>query len=294
MTTPFKLAFTAAEPQLLRDALAGWGISKRTLTSIKYEGGRLLVNGADVTVRHFLEPGDAVTVIFPNEQRSAGLTAEEGDLAIIYEDRAVLIVEKPAGQSTIPSRDHPGGSLANLVAHHFEVHETPATLHIVTRLDRDTSGLVCIAKNRHIHHLLSLQQQTKKMRRQYEALVHGCPDSALRLITQPIGRKPDSIIEREVRSDGQFAETELEVEKSGEEFSHVKLRLNTGRTHQIRVHLSYAGHPLLGDDLYGGSLELIRRQALHCTKLQFLHPLSGQLLSFSSGLPDDMQRLLHV
>ncbi|MGI2327415.1 RluA family pseudouridine synthase [Planococcus sp. YIM B11945] len=289
---PFQLSYTAAEPILLREALGGWGISKRTLASVKYSGGQLLVNGKEVTVRHLLQKDDAVTVIFPNEELGKGLVAEAGHLTIVYEDEALLIVNKPKDQNTIPSREHPSGSLANIVAHYFETEKIPATLHIATRLDRDTSGLVCIAKNRHIHHMLSMQQQEKKMKRRYQALVHGkLPDSHFR-ITAPIGRKSTSIIEREVRSDGQFAETEIQVVNEYRNFSHLLVQLNTGRTHQIRVHLSHIGHPLLGDDLYGGKRDLIGRQALHCAELDLIHPTTGMSLHFSSPLNEDMADLV--
>lgn len=289
---PFQLTYTAENQSLLREALGEWGISKRTLASVKYGGGQILVNGAEVTVRHPLEKGDAVTVIFPNEEHGKGLLAEDGDLNIVYEDDALLIVEKPPLQNTIPSREHPFGSLANIVAKHFNDNGIPSTLHIATRLDRDTSGLVCIAKNRHIHHMISMQQQEKKMKRRYEALVHGVVDKDQFTITAPIGRKNSSIIEREVREDGQFAETEVRVLKRLPDYSHISLQLNTGRTHQIRVHLAHVGHPLVGDDLYGGKRELLDRQALHCTELELIHPVSGQKLFFNSSLNEDMQALI--
>ena len=291
---PFKLTYTALEQGILREALSGWGISKRTLASVKYGGGTILVNGEEVTVRHVLEKGDAVAVIFPNEELGAGLQAEEGPLDIVYEDEALLIVDKPARQNTIPSREHPEGSLANLVAGHFAAHGIPATLHIATRLDRDTSGLVCIAKNRHIHHMLSMQQKDKRMKRQYEALAHGSFASRKFTITEPIGRKGSSIIEREVRPDGQFAETQVEVLHTFPEFSHVKLQLNTGRTHQIRVHLAHIGNPLLGDDLYGGKRDILPRQALHCRTLELVHPVSGKSMRFDAPLKADMDALIYV
>ncbi len=288
----FQVEFTATERGLLRDALKQYGISKRTLASVKYSGGHLLVNGSEVTVRHSLETGDAVTVIFPKETHGKGLTAEKGSLEIIYEDDSLLIVNKPAGQNTIPSREQPLGSLANVVAGHFEEHGIPSTLHIATRLDKDTSGLVCIAKNRHIHHLLSLQQQNKQMNRRYEAFVHGQVSRKEAIITAPIARKGTSIIEREVRADGKFAETELQVVRKLEHATHVRLKLNTGRTHQIRVHMAYIGHALLGDDLYGGDRSLIDRQALHCAELELDHPLTGKRLFFTSPLAVDMKALL--
>lgn len=290
----FQLTYIAKDSMLLRDALSGWGISKRTLASVKYGGGTILVNGVEVTVRHVVEKDDAVTVIFPKEELGGGLQAEKGRLTIVYEDDALLIVDKPPLQNTIPSREHPSGSLANIVAKHFEDHGVPATLHIATRLDRDTSGLVCIAKNRHIHHMLSMQQKENTMKRQYEALAHGVFTEQKFAITEPIGRKSSSIIEREVREDGQFAETEVEVIQQFDGYAWIRLQLNTGRTHQIRVHLAHVGHPLVGDDLYGGSRTIIPRQALHCRSLALLHPVTGEKLVFSSSLNKDMAQLIHV
>lgn len=130
------------------------------------------------------------------------------------------------------------------------------------------------------------------MKRRYEALVHGQIDKDEFIITAPIGRKNQSIIEREVRDDGQFAETEVRVLRRLEGYSHINLQLNTGRTHQIRVHLAHIGHPLVGDDLYGGKRDLLERQALHCTELELFHPVSGDKLFFSSSLNRDMQSLI--
>lgn len=154
----FRLAFLVEEEgMLLREFLHSKGISKRTLTATKYDGGHLTVNGHEQNVRHRLQLGDEVAIIFPPEQPSEGLHPEDGPLDIVYEDEAILILNKPPGQSTIPSRDHPGGTVANYVAGKFVREGLPATVHVVTRLDKDTSGLICIAKNRHIHHLLSEQ-----------------------------------------------------------------------------------------------------------------------------------------
>lgn len=289
---PFELNYIAESQGLLREALQGWGISKRTLASVKYGGGRILVNGNEVTVRHPVAAGDAVTVVFPLEELGKGLKAEDGEMEIVFEDETLLIVDKPPLQNTIPSREHPSGSLANVVAGHFENHGVPATLHIVTRLDRDTSGLVCIAKNRHIHHMLSVQQKEGTMSRRYDAIVHGRVQEEEFTVTAPIGRKNSSIIEREVRGDGQFAQTEVKLIKAYEDFSHVELKLNTGRTHQIRVHLAHIGHALVGDDLYGGKREKISRQALHCRRLEMLHPVTGAALRFESPNRQDMAALI--
>jgi 23S rRNA pseudouridine1911/1915/1917 synthase len=213
-------------------------------------------------------------------------------LDILFEDQYLLVVNKPAGMSTIPSREHPTGSLANALVGYYEEIGLSATSHIVTRLDRDTSGIVLIAKHRHVHHLLSKQQKNGNVKRTYEALAEGNIALEKGTIEKPIGRKLDSIIEREVRSDGKYACTHYCVLKRYKEFTHVELQLKTGRTHQIRVHMSFIGHPLLGDDLYGGTLSLIARQALHCKIIQFPHPFTGQNMIFTADLPLDMSELI--
>lgn len=293
MDKRYQLQFTVETTgQLLRDALVVWGISKRALTAIKFDGGALFVNGEEKNVRHKLEVGDVVTIIFPVEDVSEGLVAENGQLSIVYEDDALLIIDKPAYMSTIPSREHPTGSVANFICGYFEQQNIPSTVHIVTRLDRDTSGLMIIAKHRHIHHLMSEQQKKGIVHREYEALVEGLVEPSKQSIIASIGRKDTSIIEREVRVDGQFAHTDVTVLAQTEAISHIRLKLHTGRTHQIRVHMAHIGHPLVGDDLYGGSRARIDRQALHCRYVQFTHPLTGKVMEFDSALPKDFLNII--
>ncbi|WP_332849174.1 RluA family pseudouridine synthase [Bacillus sp. FJAT-42315] len=278
--------------KLLREFLASKKISKRALTDIKYNGGQILVNGQEENVRYCIEVGDRIELVFPREIPSDGIKGERLPLSIVFEDDYVLVVAKPAGMNTIPSREHPTGSLANALIGYYEQQGIEATVHIVTRLDRDTSGLVLVAKHRHIHHLLSDMQKKRLISRSYVALASGLLAHTVGVIEQPIGRKETSIIEREVRADGQYACTRYEVLAQYETFAQVRLKLETGRTHQIRVHLSYIGHPLLGDDLYGGPMEKIDRQALHCSDLAFLHPVTEDELRFHLPLATDLQRLL--
>lgn len=296
--TRFTLRFLAEKDgQLLREALAEWQISKRALTAIKFEGGLLTVNGTEQNVRYPLQIGDQIEVKFPPEEKSDGLAIEYGKLAVIYEDEALLVLDKPAHQSTIPSREHPTKSIANDVCGYFEQQSLASTIHVVTRLDRDTSGLLCIAKHAHIHHLMGLAQRLGEVSREYEAIVHGHLTEDWQSIVAPIGRKESSIIEREVRQDGQYAHTDVTVLQrfsvQGEPMTHIRLKLHTGRTHQIRVHMSYLGHPLVGDDLYGGSRELIDRQALHCVSLCLQHPLTKEKHYFTSPIKDDMKQILN-
>lgn len=292
----FQLQFDVKESGLLREFLAQHEISKTTLTAIKYRGGEILVNGDSQNVRHKLQRGDQVTVLFPPEQVSDGLTPQDGILSVLYEDDTLLVLDKPVGQSTIPSRNHPSGTLANFVCGKFQREGILSTAHMVTRLDTDTSGIICVAKNRHIHHLLSKQMSQNLFQRQYTAFAEGIITPSFLTIEQPIGRKDGSIIERIVREDGQYSKTDVSVtghyRNEADRFSIINLTLYTGRTHQIRVHMKWLGHPLVGDDLYGADPDMFPRQALHCSSVSFLHPITKERMHFTSSLPEDMQYYL--
>jgi 23S rRNA pseudouridine1911/1915/1917 synthase len=297
METRFKLNWIIDKPNSglsIKEYLKKEEISRIALTDIKFKGGCILVNNEEVNVRYRLIEGDSLTVIFPAEIPSEGVRGEDLPLTILYEDEFILVVNKPAMMSTIPSREHPNGSLANALVGYYQRAGIQATSHIVTRLDRDTSGIVLIAKHRHVHHLFSKMQQKGLVKRIYEAFAGGMLAADNGTIIQPIGRKQDSIIEREVRADGQYACTHYRVIKRYSTYTHIELGLETGRTHQIRVHMSFLGHPLLGDDLYGGDTSLIKRQALHCKKIHFLHPIFKKEISFAALPPEDMNRMLEA
>ncbi|MBN3555009.1 RluA family pseudouridine synthase [Fictibacillus nanhaiensis] len=280
-------------PVLLREYLKSKQISKAALTDIKFHGGALFVNKKEVTVRTMLNSGDEVTVWFPPEKKSSSMEAENISLDIIYEDPHFIAVLKPAGMPTIPSLYQPNGSLASAILYHYQINDIPSTFHAVNRLDKDTSGIVLIAKHRFAHSLMSTQQKDKVIKREYIAFVHGELKEERGTIDQPIARNPESIIERMISEDGQRSITHYEKLDFVEHlnFSVVSLRLETGRTHQIRVHMSSIGHPLLGDDLYGGKLEMIERQALHSEKTSFIHPFTGERILLVADLPTDMQQL---
>ncbi|MGM0753481.1 MAG: RluA family pseudouridine synthase [Bacillota bacterium] len=276
----------------MREFLIDHQISKRTLTAVKFDGGAITVNGKEENVRYLLKERDILEMRFPEEKGSESLVAEEIPLSTIYEDDDVLVIDKPWGMKSIPTKNEPTGSLANAIAGYYKKVGIGSTVHIVTRLDKDTSGLVLIAKHRHVHHLFSLQQKGREIKRTYEAFAEGRLDTDIDTIEEPIGRKPDSIIEREVRHDGRYALTHYRVKKQFKDFAHIELKLETGRTHQIRVHMSFIGHPLAGDDLYGGSVALIGRQSLHCKKLSFFHPVKKVWFHLDAVMPRDMRMML--
>jgi len=272
---------------LLREFLHLMELSKRALTDIKFQGGKILVNDEEKTVRTIVKEHDIVTIFFPIEKPSEELIPQAVPFEIVYEDEAILVVNKPFGISSIPSREHPNGTLANGILHYYKQIGLQSTIHIVTRLDKDTSGLMLIAKNRYVHYLFS-KNELKDVNRKYKAIVHGEMKESTGIINARIARKRDSIIEREVSEEGQEAITYFKVVETLKDFSIVELQLETGRTHQIRVHMSSINHPLIGDDLYGGSTVTLKRQALHSYYLSFIHPINKDEMSFEIDLPEDL------
>ncbi|KIL47426.1 RluA family pseudouridine synthase [Jeotgalibacillus campisalis] len=280
------------ESILLREFLKIKEISKRSLTDIKYNGGTIKINGVESTVRTLIKSGDRVEVQFPVENRSQTLLPELIKLDVVYEDDDVLIINKPPYMNSIPSREQMSGSIANAVAGMYDSRQYPGAVHIATRLDRDTSGLMLIAKHAHAHHLIGKLQKQNKVSRSYLAIIHGEINPPVGRVCAPIGRKSTSIIEREVRQDGQQAVTDYRLIDQNNFYSAVELKLQTGRTHQIRVHLNHLGHPIVGDDLYGGKRDVIQRQALHSRELTFIHPLTKKEMSFKAEPPADIRSLL--
>ncbi|WP_215141881.1 RluA family pseudouridine synthase [Exiguobacterium qingdaonense] len=270
----------------LRDFLMkDMGISRKMLTLVKHEG-KIEVNGIHRTVRHELERGDEVVVTFPNESPSPHMTVSNRPIRILYEDDSLLAVDKPAGIATIPSRLHPTDTLANAVLGHYARIGLSSTVHVVNRLDRDTSGVVLFAKSGFIHHRLSELQKTNRLTRTYVALVEK--EVSPQTIDAPIGRAEGSIMERTVTESGQHAVTHiLDCQNFNRDFL-LTIRLETGRTHQIRVHLRHIGHPLIGDSMYGGANRMLRH-ALHSASARFIHPLTDEEVSIEAPLPQDFR-----
>lgn len=268
------------------------GLSRRILISAKSEDGVILLNGREETVRKLLHAGDKLEVKLPPEEVSKWLVPEAIALSIIYEDEALVILNKPAGMATLPSPKHKSGTMANALIAYYKQIGNPNTVHVVTRLDRETSGLILIAKDRMSHSLLARSQKQFAIQRKYQAIIAGSLEELSGTIRAPIGRKQDSIVEREVTEMGKEAITHYRIISSWEKYSLVEITLETGRTHQIRVHFSHINHPLAGDDLYEGKTEIINRQALHCHELTFQHPYTNELLSFRTELPEDMTRAI--
>lgn len=266
--------------------------SRRIIIALKFDGGQILVNGFPRTVRYCLATGDLLAIVFPSEKIAENLIPEDISLDIIYEDPDIIIINKEAGMATMPSMNHRSGTVANGLLAHYQKNDINYTIHVVTRLDRDTSGLMLIAKHRYSHSLLAESQLNGKLKREYKALVDGHPKNKQGTINAKIARKKGSIIERTVSDLGKEAITHYKVIAEYNNHSLVQVELETGRTHQIRVHFSNIGHPLLGDDLYGSNHNALKRHALHCDCLTFEHPLLNKEISFQVSIPVDMKNLI--
>lgn len=287
------IRFTADEADAghtVRDVLQKrYGASRRLLIRAKFKG-LITRNGQLVFVNEKLQAGDEIAVMVA-EDESESVAPEEMPLAIRYEDDDLMVIAKPAGLVVHPTGNHAGGTLANGVVAYWQKRGEHRRFRAVNRLDKDTSGLLIVAKNQWAHEQFSRMQQERTISRIYQAIAEGTVDADEGTIDAPIGLAEDSFITRQVRPDGQTAVTHFRVLARGGGMSYLELKLDTGRTHQIRVHLSSLGYPLAGDDLYGGSRTFIGRQALHACRLSFVHPRSGVGMEWTEPLPTDMSRL---
>ncbi|EHJ52433.1 RluA family pseudouridine synthase [Streptococcus macacae] len=289
-----KFKFIADRRVKVKTFLKGHDISKALLAKIKFKGGQILVNGKEENAVYLLTAGDQVTITIPNEESHNSLQPVEYPLDICFENEHYLIVNKPAGVASIPSILHTN-TMANFVKNYYlENHYPNKQIHIVTRLDKDTSGLMLFAKHGYAHARLDKQLQSKTIDKRYYALVSGKGKLAAQGdIIAPIARDKNSIITRCVDRLGKYAHTSYEVIAQYGEVRLVDIRLHTGRTHQIRVHFSHIGFPLLGDELYGGDMNHgLKRQALHCHYLSFTDPYTGGLNTYSSSLTDDIESVI--
>lgn len=273
----------------VKEFLRKSGLSLTLRRKIKHNG-MITRNGSVIGWNEPVVEQDRITVSWPLETT---LEPKAMDLIIAYEDDALLVIDKPSGIMVHPTARQDGATIANGVLHYYRESGQACDFHPVHRLDRQTSGLLLIAKNAYIHHLLS-GQGIKHVQRSYQAIVTGQPTPPSGMIDAPIGRKPGSIIERIISPSGQEAVTDYQLIAGTSTASLMQISLRTGRTHQIRVHFSHIGHPLLGDDLYGGCTTLINRQALHAGNLAFIHPLTKNLLSLHSSIPHDMLSVLNI
>ncbi len=265
-------------------------LSRNGLIKIK-KSNSLKVNGCLVHMDILLKTGDRVEFELP-DKNSEYIIPEYMGLDIIYEDEYLMIVNKAAGISTHPSGRNLTGSLANGLMQHLINAGGNTTVRPVNRLDRNTSGLVIFAKSSHVQHLMSLESYKGKLIKEYLAVVEGQVAADSGTIDAPIAREDQHSVKRAVREAGSRSVTHYRVIERYGAASLLSLVLETGRTHQIRVHMAYIGHPLLGDELYGGRQQHIKRHALHAHNIKMVHPITNCFMEFTAELPEDMLGLL--
>ena len=261
----------------LRDEMK---MSSGLMNRLKWQQ-KIFVNGVPQHNDYQVKLGDVITV--PLDEEEPEFPAEDGPLTILYEDEYLLAVDKPAGMLIHPSRSRFDGTLANYVAGYYRKTGQRSAFHPLTRLDRDTFGIVLLTKNAHIHSLLQLT----RVKKTYHALTLGGPEDDRGTIDAPIGRKELPSLLREVREDGKESITEFEVLERGEKLCKLALHPITGRTHQLRVHCAYMGYPIIGDPQYGREQAMAfgwDSQALCARELEFDHPVTGEHLVLTSRM----------
>ena len=273
-------------------------LSRSRAASLVQEG-RVTVNGRPASKSCRLSGGETLSVSLPEQPADTALTAQDIPLDVVYEDDDVIVVNKPAGLVVHPAPGHPDGTLVNALLHHcgdslsgIGGEKRPGIVH---RIDRDTSGLIIAAKNDTAHLALAAQLADHTLARTYECLAVGNFREDSGTVDAPIGRHP---VDRKrmavVRQGGREAVTHWEVIARYPGVTHLRCRLKTGRTHQIRVHLAYIGHPILGDTVYGAKKPVagLTGQCLHAVGLRFIHPRTGEPVELTCPLPEEFVRML--
>lgn len=291
-----RFSWTKKESGTLRvkTFLAQRGVSHRMFSIMKRGNGDILLNGQHIRTIDEVNLGDTVTIIMPAEESNDIVAASELPIEILYEDDNWLIVNKTAGITSVPGRADRENTMVNRVKGYLSQQGAKDLVpHVVTRLDRFTSGVALLAKHRFAHGLLDKQLKEHAVDKRYYALVDGDLPDDHGIIDAPIGRMDGDFIRREVRADGRLSQTEYWVERRFGNQTLISVKLHTGRTHQIRVHFNYIGHPLVGDEIYGGPMDRgIERQALHAYQLTYYDPFAQIERTVKAPMPVDMQQLL--
>jgi len=268
-------------------------LSGTVVRRVKWLEDGILVDGQRVNTRFCPSEGQVLSVRLSDPERRSGILPAPGPLDIVYEDEDLIVLNKAPGVPVHPGPGHFDDTLGNFLIYYYETKGIEADFHPVHRLDRGTSGLLVAAKHAHAQEILKNQLHTEEFRREYLAVCEGAPSPAAGLIDAPIGNRDGSLVEQMVRFDGKDARTHYETLSVHNGRTLLRLVLDTGRTHQIRVHMAHLGHPLTGDFLYGREdHSLIPRPALHSHRLSFLHPITGERHRFEVPLPEDMAALL--
>lgn len=253
---------------------------------------KIFLNGSVVRLNKRISHGDVLTIEFDEEEDE--YNAVNIPIDIVYEDSDLLVVNKPPYIVVHPTKSHQDNTIANGVAYYFKEQGIQRKVRLVNRLDMNTSGIVIIAKNPYAHNELSNQMKSNEVDKYYYAIAEGIIEEDEGTINQPIARLNPEDILRVVHPSGKECITHFKVEKRMNNMTLVKLKLETGRTHQIRVHLKHMGHPILGDTLYGNESNIIKRQALHCYEMKFRQPLTGEEITINCPLPEDMLEAINI
>lgn len=268
--------------------------SARLVKQLKYLPDGILLDGARAFLDQRVSAGQRLILRLPPDPPS-DIVPCEGPLDILYEDEHLLVVNKPPYVPVHPGPGHHEDTLGNFLTWHYLQNGTPHTYRPVNRLDRSTSGLMCVAKDGYTQELLKLQLHTQTFSRIYAACCHCFVPLVQHFVNTPIARQKDSVLKREIRPDGAPALTYFQVLERRGDRALLALKLATGRTHQIRVHMAYIGHPVLGDPVYGGKRKEnfgLTGQCLHARKLAFQHPRTGERMEVECPLPDYFQEVL--
>ena len=292
----FDYQITDADQGLtIQEYLKKQGYSSGNITDLKKMNSSVLLNGNWVYMTTPLTLGDYLKIHIKEENGSRGIVPVSLPFPIVYEDEDMVIINKPCNMPIHPSQNNYTNTLANSALYYYRVlNDSAFTFRCINRLDKDTTGLTILAKHIYSANMLASQMQRGEIKRFYVAAVKGSFPYYYGKIDLPIGRKPGSTIERIVDYEhGEHAITHYCKLKDYSDYSLLGLRLKTGRTHQIRVHMSHLGYPLLGDSLYSPKDTgcLINRQALHAIRLDFIHPVSQKRLRITAPLPEDMRKL---
>lgn len=290
-TVPPELAGIKVDTLLKRHL----NLSGTVVRRIKWLEDGILVDGVRVNTRFVPRAGQVLSVRLSDPERRSGIVPAPGPLDLVYEDEDLVVLNKAPGVSVHPGPGHFDDTICNFLLYYYDSVGIEADAHPVHRLDRGTSGLLAVAKHAHAQEVLKNQLHTAAFRREYLAVCRGAPSPAAGVVDAPLGPKPGSLVEQMVRPDGKPARTRYETLAVYGGRALLRLELDTGRTHQIRVHLAHLGHPLLGDFLYGAEEpDLIPRPALHSWRLALRHPITGKELLFTAPVPADMAGLLKV
>lgn len=274
------------------DFLREHGYSRHVIVHLKQTEQGILLNNKWAYVNEILHTGDILTLQIIEEVSSENIVPVSMQLDIIYEDEDIIVINKTADTPIHPSINNFDNSLANGLAYYYKQQNLPFIFRCVNRLDRDTTGLVLLAKNMYSGCILSDMVRNREIHREYQAIVEGKLDES-GTINAPIARKEGSVIERCIDfNSGQRAITHYTLMNYKNGYSLASIVLETGRTHQIRVHMKHIGHRLPGDFIYNPNYTHINRQALHSYKLSFLHPITKEQMTFFAPLPLDMKKLL--